>query len=810
MSTFKLKTLSITNGGKHKSFQMDFANSNVVYGPNWAGKSTIREAILIGLFGHQVTPIGEFITHGQRNYKVVLELSDGTVITRTKDSATVEEAGEAVAVGQTAVNQYLQLKFETNYEQFSLLNTLSFDTIGSFLDLQGAQFTKLTSHLLGLEKADAYLSGINSEVYRINTILSNKPEFITSASGKRWEVSRESVASVGVELQQSDMELSLLTYDRIKCCNAVTRLEADLKECLRVREEASNRLACARKDKGLYDKLNALLASKEEEWLSVSEENPVPYRNQLQDLENLFRTSKVKESYASEAFQSVRAKQDLYEKTELKLQELSSQLLTEPPIQKQVCTDWLAYRADESAYKIVKGKVSESKLKMTEAEVAHYEATKKLESLPEATDTTEAYTFRADLQAQAAEKLRLLDTKDTCHTCGQTLPHGIDKELVARQMEDLSQSITQLTEFIEAQAKLQEDRQLALKAVNDANLTLSKATSIFEEHTRNLNAVKVPDYRVEFSELETIPNPFQVVEAYLNTYKQNEAVQKLIDGLLANRPEPVDKVVMAKIRSDYELSKLEASRIASEVADVTTRLAIMEAESARANRLRQEITAIQNQLKKLEEGGLLTLIDRDERELAVLDQRAGTLTTDVIQGKTGLNELNLKVKDLENKVSSLHHLEKQLKIELDSQSELTDKLTKLKKLSQIIKNLKEVVSTEGLLVLNREASEFASTVSSGVIEAVNVSDKFSFIEDGVERSKDRASGGQKSILALAIKSGLRALSPCKLDLLILDEALGTLQDGNSEAIMDVVHNQPIQTFSITHRVEVAEQVITLN
>lgn len=179
-----------------------------------------------------------------------------------------------------------------------------------------------------------------------------------------------------------------------------------------------------------------------------------------------------------------------------------------------------------------------------------------------------------------------------------------------------------------------------------------------------------------------------------------------------------------------------------------------------------------------------------------------------------------EVSDHNNKV-----LAKNAKIEViiaqsaDMQAELTELSSNLVVLSDrlaILEILKKAFSTNGLLAYKLEClvkdleditNKYLGDLSGGrfQISFVVVNDKLNVVinDNGVEIDISALSSGEKSRVntatLLAIRKLMQALSSTRVNLLILDETIDSLDADGKEKLIEVLLNEPeLNTFLISH------------
>lgn len=108
----RLKTLTLNRFKRHQSLTVDFhPGSNAIMGPNYAGKSTILEAVFVLLWGNKggSVPADQLISDDAKDFELIGTFTNGLTIRRTsKDSSITREGEEPYARGHTAVNKAIE------------------------------------------------------------------------------------------------------------------------------------------------------------------------------------------------------------------------------------------------------------------------------------------------------------------------------------------------------------------------------------------------------------------------------------------------------------------------------------------------------------------------------------------------------------------------------------------------------------------------------------------------------------------------------------------------------------------------------
>lgn len=154
-----IKTLYLTNFKRHKSAEFHFEpGSNMIVGNNYAGKSTLIQAIFIALFGNSTVTanVKELPTVGATDFKIELTLSNGYQIMRTSRDSSVTKPDETVPFvrGHTAVNAAVAELVGLDKDTFMKVFASEQGQPQQLLAMEGAQLQRFVESITGMDKLD--------------------------------------------------------------------------------------------------------------------------------------------------------------------------------------------------------------------------------------------------------------------------------------------------------------------------------------------------------------------------------------------------------------------------------------------------------------------------------------------------------------------------------------------------------------------------------------------------------------------------------------------------------------------------------
>lgn len=162
-----IEKLIAKNFKKHKSLDMDFtAGKNLITGPNYSGKSTVLQAILVGLYGNSTAPgtTQDLIHDDAKDFEVELFLDNGVYIKRTsRNSSIIDAEGEVKVRTHSAVNRWCEEMLETDRKTFLKVFASEQGSPQALLDMEGAELQKFIESAIGLERLDKVKKVVNSK-----------------------------------------------------------------------------------------------------------------------------------------------------------------------------------------------------------------------------------------------------------------------------------------------------------------------------------------------------------------------------------------------------------------------------------------------------------------------------------------------------------------------------------------------------------------------------------------------------------------------------------------------------------------------
>jgi len=210
----------------------------VVVGPNYSGKTTLRQAIGFALFGASAVPKGNSAikTVGTSSPTIVeVFLKDGEdsiIVRRTLSSAQVTENGEVTVTSPSAVTRYCSEILGCDLKMFQILYSIDAEEMFSILTLGSAKLTHMIEQVVHADVVDhviAQCTGLRAQNETRVSIL--EPELV------KLEQEKKSVEQLELELAPLVPKIKLLSSEVQTAHEEHTRLRKQA-DTLRARRDA--------------------------------------------------------------------------------------------------------------------------------------------------------------------------------------------------------------------------------------------------------------------------------------------------------------------------------------------------------------------------------------------------------------------------------------------------------------------------------------------------------------------------------------------------------------------------------------------
>jgi len=163
-----VEKLIAKNFKKHRSINLNFTvGKNLITGNNYSGKSTILQALLVGLYGNAMAPgeTKDLIHDDAKDFSIELWLDNGVCIKRSaKNSSIIDPSGSVVVRTHTAVNKWCEEMLETDRKTFLRVFASEQGSPQALLAMEGAQLRNFIEQAIGLGELDKLTKKSNAEI----------------------------------------------------------------------------------------------------------------------------------------------------------------------------------------------------------------------------------------------------------------------------------------------------------------------------------------------------------------------------------------------------------------------------------------------------------------------------------------------------------------------------------------------------------------------------------------------------------------------------------------------------------------------
>ena len=157
-----IERLRLTDFKRHKDIDVSFVKGcNLICGPNYAGKSTLLQAMLLALQGNRSVPgeTRELVRDGSRGFKVELWLSNGYYISRTVNDSRIEVLNKVIVNSHSAVNEHLSELFGCDRKAFGRVHVCQQGEPQQLLNMDGPELHRFIESCTGVGMLDRVVKG---------------------------------------------------------------------------------------------------------------------------------------------------------------------------------------------------------------------------------------------------------------------------------------------------------------------------------------------------------------------------------------------------------------------------------------------------------------------------------------------------------------------------------------------------------------------------------------------------------------------------------------------------------------------------
>ena len=772
MSSLTLKSLKLTNFKKHRQFSCEFEiGSNMVIGPNYQGKTSIVQAIMVGLFGSSATsiPAVDLVSWGCADFKIELELASGHTIVRTLKNATMARAGEEPYVrGHSSVNKAVGELIGLDRNVFTKVFVAGQGSTERLLNMEGAELQRFLEGLVGIDRLDAVVKEVNRRSLHLQGQIEGLVSFVLSGE----EVAR---------LQTEKCERVRIVGE---ASQSLEILQAQLKDRDQLRSEKEGQWDHALQLEKLWldhdrrvSELNGRLSG------MVEMEVPI-----MGDCEDALARAEALLQHVRESNRDQREVNRAWDAYQLKLKSLRESIIglkftSEEELDlaakslKQVASAMSQWRDASAAYKAT--------IKQRERVLADLG---KLEEVSPITPSVPDYESSLSTLNHSVLQLKTdlsgVTTalhNATCPTCKRDM-EGVDKTQLALDFDRLT---TELAEAKQSWATLQEE---------------FKSWQVFQAYLREKSRLS--------EELEQLGDPVMPDPTQFDGWEMESArLEDFINtGTRANRLIREAQQSIEKLRAPklpYQETLQDEDGPSDLVAEARAkfnrrRSEILEAEANNnlLNTLRQELAEVQGN-KPLERYN----VDALRQEVKAANDAIRETAVAIDDWKEKLHEAELALSPIREKLEQHEQA-------YASVSAWGTKAEDYKRISEIITNSRSKFIEYARHTVFGVVAEFCKLATNGDMEDVKFDEVIMFQEQGRWVKSGAGSGAQRSLLGLGMMFGIATLVKTPWETMLFDEAGAAMSDSISMSASMAMESLCKQSVSITHRqLDVAGNVI---
>lgn len=774
-----ITSLELTNFKSHASKSIQFeAGSNLISGPNYSGKTTIEQAVLIGLFGNSMVPetTKELIRTGSSDFKIVLKTSTGLVVTRSsRDSTIARGDAEPFARGHTAVNEAMSTELSMDKNAFTKVFTSAQGSPQQLLQMEGADLQRFIEGCIGVEQLDETVKKAHREA-ALNT---------NSAEAVADRVLSPEVLSEAVTASE----------DHSRTLEALEFRQGSLRETLADNSKATHGLKGALESSLQHNQVVLAYDTKKSQMEGLETRPVVDLTEDNNELVALHERVRDQGKLRKHKTDKNRLEGEITELEAALFTNIPDLLdVSDYPGRIQVIKDQLQDQVVIGRIKSQVGVLAGSIQELAQAQVKSLPVSFDLKPLQ---DHFEICVDLSQTTQRLVDTLKASIEGSACPTC--------------KRLYDDTTCLTELKQELVSQESWLEKQQQELKTAREDLLKAKDHNAQNEQHIRDNEDLdsRIESRKTQIKELESdlaalVELPGEVLRVDLENLNQ-----ELENATTHNT------LVEKQTRSNENL-QYKIDRVRQELASISSEIALITEEDQVA--LNHKVSTLEVHIQAITKRN--ADIEADNRLLARLTEELEKLQKPVVPA-VDLEPLKLALKDLEQTADSqtrelntltekawevkqqLESATETLKLHREAQDRFEgySKRAKLyKSVATILADNRTQIVSEALSVIFAVASEFASLCTDGSMQEVLLNNgAISYRENGTVYGKYSASGAMKTIMGLGMKLGLVRLVRSNFSCLLLDEVSADMDEETSMRCMLALETSCGQVISISHR-----------
>lgn len=395
-----------------------------------------------------------------------------------------------------------------------------------------------------------------------------------------------------------------------------------------------------------------------------------------------------------------------------------------------------------------------------------------------------------------------------CVVCGEE--HDSIDDSIMDHYDQISEDLSEL-EDISSTMEAQNDELDKLDRKATEVTDLQNKISINENELNNCKE-KRSDINSDISEMRS---EIEEMKDTLDTLKNEKST---IQGQVENQEEELGEIQNQKQRIDDKIEKLENIQSKKEqLADQKSEINDLENEIENYNNLRdnvqQQYIESKQELNKIEEKVKNTDVSELKSKKSEITEKLENAKDDVKSIESKLSEIQENIADRKQSKKRIEELTERCN-QLDQKKiQAANQESDAESVIDTYNTVKTQLRKENIGLLNEYANEvFSSVYSNKVYQRLKITKDYDIsliTGDGIEVDPKDLSGGEKTIVSLAIRAGVYKLlvkrqgSTDTLPPFILDEPTTYLDDehvSNLQDVIDTITSWDVpQVFIVSHR-----------
>jgi exonuclease SbcC len=815
---------------------------NLIIGQNGSGKSSLLDAILVGLYwptkpkdlkkedilrvNGKSTEITVFFEKDNVRYQLHRNITRGIAFVKYQDGDEWHYATEA---GQQPVRNWMEKMIP--YDVFVNAIYIRQGEIDAILESDESR-EKVVRKVLGLDKYENAYNNLLEVRKAIDRKINAIEEYLTAMRNidEIIEQTQKNLTEVIKGINEISPKIPKLRENAERIKERLYQLDDLLEQLNKVKEERNE---LEKTLKGVATRINALLESIDERKKKIEElrkkleklEEIKPQAKRYKELEKFQREySEVKariekelkgyegklsqiEERLKELLQKEKELKELEEKIggiEEKLESLkraAEEHEEATRIKKTIETLKNRLSLSEEDIKVLKDEIEEAKRRRDEIR-------DRLEKIGE-----EKGKLRSLSEQRDKAIAELMKAEGKCPVCGAELTDKHREELIASYRAEIGEYKAKIRELEEEEKKLRAELVSIEKTLNKERIVIEnegilKQIKEHEEKLAQFNINELEKKAKEYEELSREKNQLEgKLKGIVEELKKKPVFKRMkisIEGKIENAKRELqgyeNKLKELGFENESEL-KVELEKLRPLYEEYLKLLDVkeeLEKEEKRLSREEKELKVLEKQKHKLE--AQLSLLDERVAELEKKynKEEHEKLRREYVEAREALTKAETELENLEKRKEELSKNLESLQKERENVKNKKKELEELKKAREKVQELREKVRVfknllkeDALAKVGEYASEIFEELTEEKYSGITVKAKenkvvLGVIYDGKERELSFLSGGERIALGLAFRLALSLYLAGEIPLLIMDEPTPYLDEERRRRLVDIM------------------------